>query len=255
MGGMDKTVIELAKEKAAADEVYGVAFRAHLRTFKPMDTSLFWEVIEKFSENISARLKYGSGVKDGAHNLLCELVYGNAEEDQMAAWEDMARFLACYELVTHNLSIKMADMPNLDRGDDGYGDLVDSLPLAGQKIVNAITEDDIANSKQLDKALADHPLGKFILEGENYICMSFEKVLLKAFVSVSREQEEEEREEARIPHVVVSMEPVKADRPWGDTEAMIMKVRGPFKNGNEAAQFVENQGGQLVRLLEGIVKR
>lgn len=248
-------VIELAKAKAQADKEYGEAFRAHLRVFKPLDDEEFWPILELFQGNVVSRLKYGNGVKEGAHNLLCELVYHRTGEDRMDAWENMARFLARYEQNTRRLSAKMNDMPNLDRGDDSYGDLLDSLPLAGKEIFDAIMGDDIANNKQLEKAFIDHPLGKVILHGENYVCMTFEKVLLKSFVSVSRDHEED-REEALIPHVALVVEPVKADRPWGDVEGLKTMVRGPFRNGNEAAQFAEqNPGAQIVRLFEGLVKR
>lgn len=184
MVGMDKTVTELAKEKTAADRAFGKAFRAHLRTFEPLEISRFWEVVDQLQLHIGRRLSYG-GVKDGAHNLICQEVY--QATDEMSAWGDMARFLARYEDIKTRLSIKMDRLPGLDRGDDGFGDLIDSLPLAGPEVFIAIMADDVANGKQLDKAVIAHPLAKFILEGENYICMTFEKALKKSFVHVSRE--------------------------------------------------------------------
>lgn len=253
MVGMDKTVIELAKEKAAADQAYESAICAHLRTFKPMDTGQFWKVIDQLQANIVKRLSHG-GVKAAAHNLLCDQVYRHPEEEQMGAWEDMARFLACYEVVKNNLSIKMDDMPGLDRGNDSYSDLIDSLPLAGQKIMMAIIVDDIANGKQLEAALADHPLATFILHGENYVTMTFKQGLLKAFVSVSREYEEERKLPVEL-HVVMIMEPLTVEYSRRES-GLAVKVRGPFNSEREAMEFSRQQGnGVVALLLEGIIKR
>ena len=67
MVGMDKTVTQLAKEKTAADKAFGEAFRAHLRTFKPLDIDQFWGVITQLRKNLQG----DRGVKAAIHNLFC----------------------------------------------------------------------------------------------------------------------------------------------------------------------------------------
>lgn len=260
---------ELLKQARATHEVeqaYDKAFRENKWALKPLDAEAFWLIIASFQGNVESGLRMDRRVESEAHNLMCTYVhgsYGNSTvpdwpEEKLARWENMVRFLVKYEEVKATLSKKMYDMKGLERGDDGYSDLIDSMPLAGREIVSGIMVDDIANYKQLEKALVDHPLKDFILNGENYVEGALEKVLkeqLPGILACMDYDDDDRPREAIEPHVVLILEPVKPKQPWGNTEAMSLKVRGPFKNGHEAALYVEQQGGQKIRLLEGIVKR
>jgi len=264
------TITELAATKTAADKAYGEAFRAHVNTFKPLDPELFWDIIDVFSEEIQSRLKYGSPVADAGHNMFCLFVYQSRScsdktvwpDSELLRWEQMARFLARYSEVQKDLCRKMRDMPNLDRGDDSYGDLLDSLPLAGRKVCSDIMEDNIANNKQLEAAFEGpgmdprHPLREFILHGENYITMKFEKVLMKSFLAVSRRDDDDDEREARPdPHVVLVSEPIKGSL-FGVATGMKLTVRGPFLNGDEAEAYIKQEGiGAAMQIYRGVVKR
>jgi hypothetical protein len=261
-------IIEKARAQFAANEAYEAAFRAHMHTFKPLDTETFWVVLDSLKDNLVSGLKAGRKVESEVHNLMCTFVHGSYRvapikdwpEDKMGRWENMVRFLRCYELVSHNLSIKMDRMPGLERGDDGYGDLMDSLPLAGREIVRAITEDEIANYKQLEKALVEHPLKKFVLGGENYVRMALEEKLKEQFPSIVKcmelEGEDRESPETVAPHVVLMVRPAKPENAWGDTQEITIAVRGPYKNGHEAAKYAEQEGcGIPVRVYAGAVLR
>ena len=241
---MSQTVIELARAKTAADTAYEQAFRAHLRSFKPLDTEKFWVILDQFKDEIIARVNRGTNVKDGAHNLMCRLVHN--DDNPLKSWEDMVRFLSKYEEVSATLSKKCFEMKGLERGDDGYGDLMDSLPLAGRVVVDGIMSDDIANYRQLTKALAEHPLKKFILDGENYVHMTFERVLQKAFTSVTRDRKKDDDLPERVePHVVLLVKPAKPTRSYGECQEITIGVRGPYKNAHEAEKYVEQEGSGI----------
>jgi len=272
---MSDTVISLARAKAAADKEYEKAFRAHLRSFKPLDIDVFWQVLDRFQTEIINGEKAGRDIESAVHNLTCSLVYRSSHgkaitgwpEDQMTAWESLARFLNRYEEVSLALSRKMSEMPNLDRSDDGYGDLMDSLPLAGKEIFTAIMEDDIANNKQLEAAFSAiprepgleytaHPLKEFVLEGENYVTSTFEKALLKSFVHVTRDLDEDPYERrSGEPHAVVTMEPDRGKNDWRSTLTLSLAVRGPFHDREEAEAYSKQEGGTPVKLCGATVLR
>jgi hypothetical protein len=260
---------ELLKQARATHEVekaYSDAFRKNKWTLKPLDAEMFWVIVDSLRDNLVSGLAAGRRVESEVHNLMCTYVHGSYSrskidgwpEEKLPRWENMVRFLVKYEEMKATLSKKMYDMKGLERGDDGYGDLMDSMPLAGREVVDGIMNDDIANYKQLEKALADHPLKDFILCGENYVEMALEEKLkeqLPGILACMDYDENADPPEAIEPHVVVVLERDKPQTPWGNTESMTLRVRGPFKNGHEAIKFTEQQGGQAIRLLEGVVKR
>lgn len=261
-------ILTKAKAKAKADQEFGSAFRAEMHTFKALDIDMFWPVVDLLKAKIVSRVRYGTGVKDGCHNLFCALVYNSSSdtgikgwpEDMLGAWQNLARFITRYEEVKAVLSKKCWDMRGLERGDDGYGDLMDSLVLAGREVFDGIMGDDIATFKQLETALADHPLKDFILQGENYICMTFEKTLMKAFLSVARDLEPESEDDRprENPHVVLNVTPNESKERWSrDTVALNITVSGPFRDEHEAGKFAGEHGKDSypVRIYPGIVKK
>lgn len=177
-----KEAIDLAKRKVALDDECRQATLALAHAVKPMDEDEFWKVLSPFAKETAGR----RGVKSACHNLMYEHIY--SQTCSLTEWERMCSFLKRYEIVKAKLSKKCYEMPGLERGDDGRSDLIDSLPLAGRKVYEGILDDDIANFKQLEKAL-DGPLKRSILEGENYIEMRLEGAIKKAFLSIARDFE------------------------------------------------------------------
>jgi len=255
-------LIQTAKARNAASKAYKEAFKAELRSLKPMETEDFFVVLEALAERVLSDKSRGIG--SAMHNFMCNCVYQSygpcpAPFDDLSkpvAWELMCRFHNKYEEVKATLSKKMWEMKGLERGDDGYGDLIDSLPLAGRKVVESILNDDIANYKQLEKALNDDPLKNFILHGENYIEMKLEEALEKAFLSVVRDLDDEDEDDRprENPHCVVQTVPIK-ERSYGDTMGVQLNVVGPFRDHYEAEKFAkqEKQGGMVVKLYGGTV--
>lgn len=185
---MSERVKALARAAAEADTEYRSVFGHYILEFEPLDIEQFWGVMSRLVKNIDSSFS----VKTACHNLMCTFVYSSAmsevagwPDEPTPAWESAARFFARYQKITSDLCDKCWKMPGLERSDDGYGDLMDALPLAGREIVKGIMEDDIANYKQLE-ACVPGPLRDFILNGENYIVISLEDALRKAYQSIAR---------------------------------------------------------------------
>jgi len=249
---------ELAKARREANDAYGKAFRKEVQSLKPMDTAEFWEVIPA----LTARVTKDRDVDAAMHNLMCNAVYQSYGEcptpfedlSQPIAWELMVRFFNKYEEVKSTLSKKCQELRGLERGDDGYGDLMDSLPLAGEDVVNGLMSDDIATYKQLESAITSSALKKLVLHGENYICMKLEETLQKAYLSVSRDEEDDEDRRPGEPHVVITNKPYK-EQSWGRSTGVMQMVVGPFHDHYEAEAYAKQEGGVATKLFGGVVTR
>lgn len=230
-----------------------------------MTTEEFWQVIP----SLAKRVLSDRDIEPAMHNFMCNNVYqsyGDCAEpfedlSSPVAWELAVRFLNKYEEVKSTLHKKCYDLRGLERGDDGYGDLMDSLPLAGKDIVDGLMNDDIATYKQLQEAFTlknDQPLKKFILNGENYICMKLEEKLQEAYLAVSRDLEDDDEDgccQREDPHVVCV---TTAGKEGYTLFGMQVRVRGPFMDRHEAEQFAKQQDegtGIVVKLFGGVVKR
>lgn len=253
--------IQTAKARNAAQEAYKKAFWAELRSLKPMPTEEFFVTVEALAKVVEQDRKRGMG--SAMHNFFCNNVYQSYGQcawpfddlSKPVAWELMARFHNKYEEVKSTLSKKCWELKGLERGDDGYGDLMDSLPLAGRAVVEGLLNDDIANYKQLEKALADHPLKDFILNGENYVEMKMEEKLEEAFLSVVRDLDEDDEDDRprENPHCVIKTVPIK-ERDWGDTMGLQINVVGPFRDHYEAEKYAKQEGDcSVVKLYSGTV--
>lgn len=259
---------QLAKAQRDSNAAYEKAFRKEIRSLKPMKLEEFWEVVPFVVE----RVLKDNDVDSAMHNLMCNAVYQSygkcppSFEDlsQPVAWELMVRFLNKYEEVKSTLHNKCSDLRGLERGDDGYGDLMDSLPLAGKEIVEGLINDDIATYKQLEAAFVTrNEIGKvvsllqpFILNGENYITMKLEEALQSAYLSVSRNDEDDDDDYRREadPHVVITNKPHK-EQSWGRTHGVMQVVVGPFDSHHDAEDYVKQNNGTAVKLFGGVVKK
>lgn len=187
--------IETAQVFTQVKADYRKAVTALAYNVEPMGDDEFYDALAVLADGAVRDRK--RGVKSAIHNFFCATVwqsYGRCPSafnglSGLEAWQLMARFLKRYEQLKSQLSKKCNDLPGLERGDDGYGDLMDSLPLAGRFVVTGLLEDDIANFKQLEKAISDHPLKDFILDGENYITMTLEDKLRDAFAMASHKDQ------------------------------------------------------------------
>jgi hypothetical protein len=251
-------LLEAAKAKLEANKTYHKAIRREMGAFEPLGDSEFLAGLDCLIEKVTKDRK--RGVESIMHNLMCSWVYGTGfsdapdgwpaqpdrsafrmddEQDKgklmLACWEQSVRFRNHYEQLTGKLSKMLWEMPGLERGDDGYGDLIDSLPLAGRAVLDGLFREEIVSFKQLEKALADNPLKDFILNGENYIQMKLTEALEQAYLSVARDltwDEEAERKEYATPHVVLL---------GGLGDRLI--VLGPYDDDYDAEKVLKQRGG------------
>jgi hypothetical protein len=203
-------LIQVASAKLDANRAYSKAISKEMAAVEPLGDSEFLAALDKLIVTVNRDRR--RGIEPTMHNLMCCWVYGsgfgdvpdgwpstpdrsvmrNLDDDDQGAtmhkcWKASVAFLNGYEKLKSSLSKLLWELPGLDRGEDGFGDLIDSLPLAGRAVLDGLFQEDIANFKQLEKALADNPLKEFIINGENYITMRLTEALEKAFLSVARD--------------------------------------------------------------------
>ncbi len=263
------TLLEAAQAKNAADKAYRSAFISEMHTLKPMDDSPFLAVLDCLIAQVKESRSRGKDVESAMDSFRAGLIFGcgwgttppaDWPDTKAKRWEAMARFGRRYEVLKATLSKLCYELKGLERGDDGYGDFIDSLPLAGRAVLDGLIQEDIANYKQLEKALADNPLKDFILNGENYIAMKMEEMLCEAYTQVAREltPPDEDDRPRENPHVVVNVTRKESPDRWSrDTVGLTLTVSGPFRDEYEAGKFVKQNGKEChaVRLYHGIVEK
>lgn len=182
MKGPTKKLKTLATRYRNVTAQFNKDARAYVRTADNMPRDRFWDFLEHFATGIQSRMKYGKDpVKEAAHNTILEIK--RQQDTPLAGWTDAARFLATYQSLSDKLSDACWDISGVDKGDDSYGDWVDSLVLAGKTVVEDLLKGALATYWQVAQAVEHHAdvPAKFIMNGENYIKMMFEDELIKHF--------------------------------------------------------------------------
>lgn len=208
----EATEAALVHRRATAK--YSKAFRHYFNTIvEPLEADRFWQILEQvYRPLVIARINRDSVVKDSAHELFRGCMYDN--RTPTISFDDLIRFARSWEPVR-----KTAYQPLFEvvegRGDDGYGDLLDSLVLVGREVHEAcvrrdygnndvfernVTEalhsavDDFVNARKNDpwsnwndertQGVKDKLVG-FVLHGENYNAMRLEEAASYWFASKS----------------------------------------------------------------------
>lgn len=218
-------VIGLLTVKRRLDKQCSDATENLMRQAEPMEDGSFWDLLASFAK----RVQRDDSVESACHNLMVYEVY--QQEDEAGAWERVCSFFKRYCFLVRQLSEKCSDMPGLDRSDDGYGDLVDSLPLAGRKVCKGILEGKIVTYEDLSNAFDGHTkkFKSFILDGENYIEMSLECAIKKALAVIVGRKVPQEELSAPAPADPCIM---LVGYPSTGFEAI-----GPFSNPQEASDW------------------
>lgn len=181
---MDKpseSLFEVTRTYNAARKAFTNDVRDYINVADILEPDVFWVFVDCFATEFINQLQRGNGgtVKSAIHNTLCRL----DRPEPLGVWLYAVKFLRLYIQMTRELSNKCWDMPGVSKGDDSYGDWMDALPLAGKAVFEGIMNDDIANYKQVTKAVTEHrpELLDVIMHGENYIQMRFEEKLIERF--------------------------------------------------------------------------
>jgi hypothetical protein len=104
-----------------------------------------------------------------------------------------ARFIRMFEETSSKLSDALFELPGLERGDDSYGDLCDSLVLAGKEIVERAISKGFKHYSELEEMVyekwTDKDTRKIfhqVMRGENYFHMFLQEEFESRFPSVLR---------------------------------------------------------------------
>lgn len=147
------------------------------------DDETFWAFCTAFATRWSGR---SSDVERACDNGTWGIM--NDGGWTLDSWVKAAGILTRYRALKAELSKKCWDLPGLEKGDDSYSDFIDALPLAGRTIVEHILSGGISTYEGLEAVLSGHgrpEMSKGILDGENYVAMKLEEVLLRQLECVA----------------------------------------------------------------------
>lgn len=187
---------KLGVEYLCLVDKYETTVRNYIRAFYPLDSEdEFWALLEKLRGTLQQRKLKDSehGCNEFVRSLCFDKTHAwpacaNMNDKELAeaeiqSWTTAARFLASYNRLVARLSKRLDQMPGLERGDDGFGDLCDSMPLAGREVADGILKEDIETYKQLEAAIPEE-WRKFALFGENYIATYIMQALTKYYAII-----------------------------------------------------------------------
>jgi hypothetical protein len=178
-------LISAAVEVNRADKAYFEQWCRFWATVKPIGKSRFWELLKLFRNEIEVycfNYKRTNGVEDAAWEFFRKVLTGQASYSAQEAYG----FVKAYEKIKSLLDKKHAALS--DYCGDGFGDLMDSLPLAGEEFFGRrfTTESDLN--------CAVNELGvnwSNFIHGENYVEMMLEDAAKKYTLVVARQPSEE----------------------------------------------------------------
>lgn len=127
----------------------------------------FDKILSKYRELI---LLHSHNRSEKAAHELCRLAC-TGQSDADWTLEEIASFIKTWCLISDKIDEKITDLPNVNRGDDSYGDLLDSFPLVGEEIMVPVIKGVFKDFKDIEKAIKDRhgkEIAKFVLNGENY---------------------------------------------------------------------------------------
>ena len=97
-------------------------------------------------------------------------------------FHELARYVGSYERMKGRIYKALSKVDKVDLGDDSFGDLVDSLPLAGSRICGLLLSGCICYFSELELELDTLSFKKNILNGENYVAMNLMDALNEKMV-------------------------------------------------------------------------
>jgi len=168
---------ELARKYSKVKKQYNKEIGEYIDSAAPLPDDQFWQIIEILAGN----LQYKASAKSAVHNTFIKV--NRIKDTWSIAWSIMAQFLSAYSKLSQQLHDKCFDLPGVDKGDDGYGDWTDALPLAGKDVIQGILEDKHLSYLCVAKAITEDRPDLFVTiqEGENYIRMTLKDELLRRY--------------------------------------------------------------------------
>jgi hypothetical protein len=164
-----QAAMEVYEQKIKIDEAMEKTFRRFMETVEPFDINdpQLWNTIGALVKCI-----HYDDTKRNLHNFFCHIY--RSEKISMI---DALRMIKTQGVIKDRLYDPMYEL--VCRGDDGYGDLLDSMFLSGPRVVKACLNKDLLNEKDLQRLMIEEvgeKLANHILNGENYYSMTMEEV-------------------------------------------------------------------------------
>ena len=180
---VDRGAIEaLAVEMEASNRAFEKAFVHFMNGVPLLERDKFFHIAAMYREEIVSfkfRLNRSNGVKQAAWEIfrcaICENPNYNGEE--------LIQFAKTYDTMKSKLYKPLFDVVE-GKGDDGYSDLLDNLPLVGQELYEALERKDYGTTRKIQAEIRAELTGmlanrkkpemlvdkmeKFIWNGENY---------------------------------------------------------------------------------------
>ena len=183
---------KLSLEKRELDLKHQKAGWALRREVEPMPVSEFWKKVELLRKDLMTKQsgQWGWHIKSAVANIAFQ-------KPPMTLY----RFLGRWKELANSASTAFDEMKMEHRGDDSFGDLLDSSPLLGETIYNQVltgaykTEKELKEAfntycimmqdgKDLDKVQknAEHMV-RSVLNGENYFISTIDERALQIFTT------------------------------------------------------------------------
>lgn len=174
---------KVAKIKIEADQAYNKAWATARDSTLRLPVDRFWEIMDTFGSYI---------LNTGKHDIIkyaCDELFRQCITDTLViggvpvTFDELVSFIENWQAVTAALHQTLFDIVS-DKGDDGYSDLCDNLPLIGRRGVAFLLglDPNTNDNNTVIKAIKDgRPSGcvpsewlKLIWDGENYWRMFLE---------------------------------------------------------------------------------
>ena len=170
-------ILQQADEARQAEERYSHAFYSWVNGVATLKPGLFWREIRRL-RSIWEELR-GRDPAEVADEYLRQ-----AQCESEERFAEAVHFAVSYRRCSAALSKACGKvLKGWERGDDSFGDLMDSLPMAGRDVFKRIKKgdffvvDEVVNLEELEAAVhsAAPKVAELILNGENYWASNLEE--------------------------------------------------------------------------------
>lgn len=189
-------VVRLARLHVEVESNYNKAFDTYLKELPLLPIKRFWELLAKYRGLVIERLGYAATEKAADEFFRIPHAFGRhtpkgvRERRPAYTFDEAIAFANHYGTIDNELYQPLFDVVK-GRGDDAYGDLLDSLTLLGPEFHQRCL-DGLRNNEAFEEAVAltiatvcpnakIPQFAQFILRGENYNSMMLRDAARKFF--------------------------------------------------------------------------
>ena len=160
-----------------AQKQYEKSWDAFFENVPLLEIGRFWKMVDKLKELIVERMPTNSSL--ATDRAIDEFFRLAQTEATFYTFGEAVQFAKTWDELKSKLYDVLFNIVT-DKGDDGYGDLMDSLPLAGPLVYEQCVNKILKNNKDIIKSLGlafkgDEKMVKFVFHGENYFRMRLEE--------------------------------------------------------------------------------